>query len=68
MDSEEEREFIEKLNRNIKDKKKGPLKKHVKSKTHGCIDVDDYFEKIVDQRIAEKEEELKLNQPTDFKK
>ena len=68
IDSEEEREHIEKLNRNIKDRKKQPLKKHAKSKTHDCLDVDDYFQKLVDKKIEEKEEELKLHQPTDFKK
>lgn len=64
LDSEDEREYIEKLNRNIKEKRKTGAKKNGAD----YLDVDGFFNNVVDKRIKEKEEELKIGQPKEFKR
>jgi len=65
FDSEEEREYIAKLNRNIKMKAKKETNK--KGDGNKYQDLDHYFEEIIEKRIQEKEEEMKIK-PVGFKK
>ena len=68
FDSEEEREYIEKLNRNIKIKQKKVVNnKKIKEDENKYQDLDHYFEQIIEQKIKDKEEEMKIK-PIEFKK
>lgn len=67
IDSEEERRYIAKLNKNIKESKKQAPKKKGKEDENKYQDLDHFFEQVVQQKIKEKEEDMKLN-PLNFKK
>ncbi len=59
MNEQEERQYIMLLNRNIKDESKN-------KKTKEFVDLEDYFSKEIEGRIAQKEQSMK-HQPIDFK-
>ncbi len=66
-DSEEEREYINKLNKNIKDSSKKSKSKNKKATDNKYLDLDHYFEKLVEQKVHDEEEEMHV-QPVGFKK
>jgi len=67
LESDEERKYMAKLNRNIKESKKPVPKKKTKDEENNYQDLDHYFDEIVEQRIKDKEEEMKIK-PMNFKK
>lgn len=63
LDGEEEQEYIEKLNRNIKDKTKSAKYRRGEG---NFLDLDHYFEKVIEEKIQTKEEDMHIK-PISFK-
>jgi len=67
FESEDEREYIRKLNKNIKDNSKKTKTANKKNTDNKYLDLDHYFEKLVEQKVKNEEEEMHV-QPVGFTK
>ena len=67
MTDDEEKECVEKLNRNIRSYRTNNHKRIRSKKKDDIYDLDRYFSQFIDKRIKTKEEQSNIN-PIDFKK
>jgi len=67
FDSEEETEYIRKLNKNIKESHKKVKSSNKKIADNKYLDLDHYFEKLVEQKVKAEEEDMHV-QPVTFNK